>query len=196
MGCAHLTQGNQGWKHKPPERLLYDLTCLCHEAIGEMPDLWHSYQYLDNFDLVAYRLGVHECSAIQMLQGADYEQCEQVLPTMRVVPLDHLVLWLRRNETTEKLLRLWREGTDDWGLALLRAVYLAKPMLYLLPAQCYDEVSSEYLGCTIWATHNMNDWTCGVFDGEEMLWRGADNEHETAEEAIAAGKRWIDQAIA
>ena len=187
-----MTQGHQRWVRIPPARLDCESVCLYRDELPEGVDPGHGFQYLDKFDLVVYRLGAHKFSAIQMDRGADYERCEQALPTMRVVPLDPSVLWLRRNDTTAELLRLWREGSDDWTLALLRAVYLARPLLYILMAQCFEEEREDYGGLTVVATRDRDDWTLGIFDGEAMAWRGRDNGHTTAAAAIAAGKAWID----
>ena len=186
-------KGRQRWVEIPPKSLTYKRTFL-YQGDVQVSDalLAHGYQYLGDFDVVLLRQGAHQFQAISLPRGEDYGRCEATLPTMRVVPYWAHSVWLIRNEATDALLRYWREGTDDWQLALLRAVYLAQPRIYLLTARCYEELSEEYRGYMLWATRDMNDWTAGVFVGDAMLWKSHGNVSETAEGAFEAARRWVD----
>jgi hypothetical protein len=67
-----------------------------------------------------------------------------------------------------------------------------KPLLYLLPAQCWEEQSYIYDGYSIWAARDENDWAVGVFQGTEMIWRSLGNAYLNRQSAIAGGIEWLN----
>ena len=187
--------GRQRWVELPPKSLRYENTHLYHGDLAVSEDvLERGYDLLDTFDAVLIRKGPRELHARQVAQGEDYARCLADLPTLWVPLFRADAVWLTRNETTDRLLELWREGTDDWSLALLRAVYLATPTFYLLLPSQGEEVVEEYEGLTVRASRYENDWTAGVFDGEALLWRSRDNEFDTAEAGLAKGRGGVDSA--
>lgn len=158
---------------------------------GHKPDIaGHGHQYLDAFDIVVVRIGTHKREAIET---AGIEPGD--LPTLRLPTFEPDYLWIRRNETTEELLRLWREYGESggWEIGLLKAIYETKPLLWMLPDwRIYDEIEEKYHGYLVYACRDINDWRSTVWRDGVQVWAGKPNAHKEAGAAIAEGKGWID----
>lgn len=197
MGKSKL-RGIQRWSLNPPRRIRYSWCFLYHDEVPTDIDEKLIHRGLDlteTFEVVVIREGNHKLQAVSLPQGKDYAKCAETLPTMRVVPYRYDAVWVRRNKKTERLMRIWQKGVDDWRLSLLRAVYITKPFLYLLPEAHYDYMEETVGHLTVRASKASEEafWSTGVFRGEELLRCDPHEVYSTGEEALRAGSAMAKQ---
>jgi len=131
------TTGRQGWVATFPDHLRYDRTCLVRgnarrldAALAE-----HGAQFLDTFDAVVM-LSHLDTQAIQVGTEKERAYTERALGTLRLLLPDPEVVWLRRGAVADELLAKWGEERARGGderLALLRALFRVRPLVWWLP---------------------------------------------------------------
>lgn len=120
-----------------PSCLRHDRTCLIRGNVRRVDaaSVEHGAQFLDAFDVVVV-LSHLDTQAIQVGTDEEREYTERALGTLRLLLPDPTILWLRRGPVASELLTKWAEERSRQGderLALLRALFRVKPLIWWLP---------------------------------------------------------------
>lgn len=112
----------------------YPLTMIWKPELGFRPELVApGFGFLQNWQ-IALPLYSYSILARDIGSEEDRQRTVDVTRNLDIPFYDDRVMFVRRGETINKLVGNWLGGVGDSRLALIRAIYVHKPLIYALPA--------------------------------------------------------------